>query len=160
MALDADTFLAEAAEPFAFIRPLANGTYEPYGEGGEVQGIPALQCPVITGDDVLDIVAWQWDEPGIWWLRLDQATWLGDHMFRRGRRQKLLLVETPADYVANHGECVCVLDWTRVDLIDAFYRGPTVVFASDRLRRRFDQRWGEQIQQAERAAIPRYAVVA
>lgn len=152
--IDADTFLAEAAEPFAVIRPLANGTYEPAADG-----IPVHQCPAVAEPDILDIVAWAWDDPGCWWLRLDHATWLGDHMFRRGRRQKLLLVETPAAYVENRGECVCVLDWTRVDLIDAFHRGPILIFASGRLRRKFDRRWGQQVEEGERAATPRYQVI-
>lgn len=192
MALDAD-IVAETAEPFAFIRPLADGTYEPCGDAQD--GIQALQLAVTSGPDILDMVAWPWDEPLIWWLRHDAATWLGDHhlwrpspgdlarkiLARAGSKQagdhalalrcartvianrwkpkRVLLVETPSAYVENRGECVCVLDWTRVDLIDAFHRGPTLVFASDRLRRRFDRRWGQQVEEGERAATPRYSVI-
>lgn len=195
MALDADTFLAEAAEPVGPIRPLSNGLYEPASATGEGVIDFAFFYPVIDGPDLVDIVAWAWDDPAIWWQRAGRATLLGDHhlwrpnvasmvkeimkragsteladhdlawqcatnvIANRWRPGRVLLVETPAAYIENRGECVCVLDWDSVDLIDAFHRGPTLVFASERLRRRFDQRWGEQVRQAARAAIPRYTVI-
>lgn len=156
--LDPEAFLLEAAEPAGAIRPLASGRYEPTTEAGEGIIDLAFFVAVVSAPDILDIVAWEWDRPDVWWLRLGEATWLGDHMFRQKRR--LLLVETPKDYVQNRGQCACVLNWGRVDLVDAFHGGPPIVFASDRLRRKFDRRWGEIVEERERAAVPRYKVVA
>src|SRR5438552_2583063 len=119
MSLDPEVFLLEAAEPFAFIRPLPGGLYEPVAEDHK-GGNCVHQFAIISEPYIIDIVAWQWDWPAEWWLRLGYATLLGDHMFLRGRHTKLLLVETPAAYIENRGECACVLNWHRVDLLDAF----------------------------------------
>lgn len=155
--IDTDRFVAEAAEPAGPIRPLATGLYEPTVEHGLGIIDLAFFVPVVSWPDVLDIVAWEWNQPFVWWLRLGEAMWLGDHQFRRNEG-RILLVETPADYVQNRGACACVLDWGSVDLVDAFHKGPPVVFASDRLRRKFDRRWGEQVEAEREAAVPRYKV--
>lgn len=153
-ATDAHKFVMEAAEPFAIIRALPGGCYEPAAEG-DADAIEAFQCPVLAFPDVLDIAAWDPRQPGAWWLRLGGASLLGDHMFQGGRK-KILLVESPSGYVRNRCEAVCVINWQTVDLIDAFDRGPAIVFESDRLHRKFDATWRAQ---ARREAVPRYRVV-
>jgi hypothetical protein len=70
----------------------------------------------------------------------------------------VLLVETPADYLANRGDrTVCVLAWDEVNLVEMFEDEPPIQFASDRLRRKFDARWNQLI---KHHYVPRYRVVA
>ena len=178
---DPEAFLREASEPFAFIRR-SGGLYESATED-DPEAVFALQLPVVDAGEVIDIVAWQPDYPLTWWRRRGVATMLGGHnlwrplpaeiaaddselafqiaretIAARWTPRSILLVESPAEYLANRGDrTVCVLNWDEVDLIEMFENEPPIHFASNRLREQFDRRWAQRTQLY---CVPRYRVAA
>src|SRR5262245_53589044 len=66
---DPEAFVAEALEPFGFVRWHANGLYEP-AEAGDPDGVDVCLLAVVDRDDLIDIVAWRPSNPRRWWRRL------------------------------------------------------------------------------------------
>lgn len=127
-----ESFLAEAADPFALIRPVSDALYEPTAEG-EDGGLSALCLPCADPwGAVVDIVAWAWDRPGHWWRRTGLVDRLVDPQWLLGDR--IRLVETPADWLADRCESACILDWS-ID-VSTIFAGLEIVPSSPKLATR------------------------
>ena len=67
---------------------------------------------------LVDVVAWEtMGNAGIWWLRCDSATFLGEWCVELANRESkpIWLVGTPREYLQHVPLAVCVLNW-RADL--------------------------------------------
>ena len=123
-------------EPVRWVRPFGNGLWRPCGEATGAIDAHCLPVAPMTGNGLLDIVAWAWDRPGTWWRRTGRAGWLGDQWLDdppNGR--SVAVVETPREWLANRCEAVCVLDW-RVDLAAILDGAPDLICSTARLAAR------------------------
>lgn len=95
--------------PSTLIRACADGSWEP-----DETGFDALLMPVRDlGGEVIDVVAWEFGLPQHWWIRRGIATYAGEHAIYLANRQKqpVRLVATPAEYLKQWGQGMCILNW-------------------------------------------------
>lgn len=131
-AVDAFLDLTDDFRAVRPIRPLDGTLYAPAGES-DPDAVLALcvSCADPWGN-VVDGVAWAWDRPGKWWRRTGRVDRLVDPKWLLGER--IRLVETPAEWLADRCESACVLDWS-IDLTAIFF-GLEVVPTTPRLAAR------------------------
>ncbi len=121
--------LASEFEPIRLVMPQPDGSWTPADEGDP--GAVLAHC-LPCGDPwggVIDIVAWAWDRPEKWWRRTGLVDRLVDPEWLLGDRVRL--VETPAEWLADRCEAVCILDWS-IDVSSIFF-GIEIVPVSARL---------------------------
>lgn len=105
--------MAPELEPFGYITPREDGTWEPASSG---DGLFAMLLPVWSlNDELLDTVAWGFGEPFKWWRRHGHVTYLGLHEIDRHKsfpEKPLRLVANPSEWLRDGGLAVCILDWS------------------------------------------------
>jgi hypothetical protein len=117
--------------PVATIEPSSDGTFQ----HAEV-GILAKLYQIERGGELIDVVAWPFSDPTIWWLRWRAVDLLGEPYLARAAAaaRPVRVFETPQSWLHEGvGEGICILDW-RADLraiLDPF----TLVPATPRLAR-------------------------
>jgi hypothetical protein len=133
--------------PSAMIQVSADGTWQPAEDGFEALLLPVCEI----GGAVIDIVAWQFGDPSIWWLRRGIATFIGEHELILARRDKraVRLVGTPKEYLKQWGHALCILNW-RGDVRARLAQAPHGIICdtealADRVRRIVDQRPSERL---------------
>lgn len=98
--------------PSGWIMPSKLGTFEPLAEL-EPGAVQADFLHVRNDGEIIDIIAWERERPGIWWARRDLLTHVGDFELDDAwwSERPARLLETPAAYVAAHGRGFVILDW-------------------------------------------------
>lgn len=119
--------------PCRWVRASGNGSWTPCGEAPGAIWAHCLPVAGYGSDALSDVLAWPWDRPGTWWRRTGRAGWLGDHLLDEPPTgESVLVVETPADWLAQRQEAVCILDWS-LDLAAIFHDAPDLVCSTKRL---------------------------
>jgi len=106
LALQADTDLR-----WAFIRQIDGGFWEPTMRN-DPSGTGAFVIPVFDRDDLVDLVAWEPEQPNSWYQRTREIDLLGDFIrFRCAWEGKpLKLFSNPAAWLLAAGDGACALD--------------------------------------------------
>jgi hypothetical protein len=99
---------------FGWIKPLPSGLFVPSEDG---VGVFTKLLDVFEPDssEPVDTVAWAFGGRSPWWLCNGTASYLGAfHLWRRDNLGRpVRLVPTPADWLADVGQALCILDWSR-----------------------------------------------
>jgi hypothetical protein len=83
--------------------------------------------------ELFDLIAWQTSRPRRWAWRVGLAPALGENLI--DDCDVLPVVETPLDWLARAGECLCVLDWqAEPSFWQRLRLGPRLVVQSEDLR--------------------------
>lgn len=108
--------------------------------------------PVLSMDGKLvDIVAWQEEDPSRWWVATGMGVCLGAPELMRVSFTDLpcVLVSTPAGWrhlqrSPQGVQSICILNWSTVDTLDLFaVTWGTILCTSDTIRRRLEDRHKE-----------------
>lgn len=99
---------------FGAITPHSDGSFS-FAEPGD--GMPALLLPVfdLRGEHI-ETIAWRWGRAASpWWLWRKSISYLGELEIERDRlcspRRPIRFVATPADWLADAGHAICIVDW-------------------------------------------------
>ena len=101
-------------EPFGWVAPDADGTWQPTVPD---DGLYCCKLQVWGArSELLDVVAWEFGHPSPWWLRWGYANFLGLAAIWRAKVPALnqrvtRLVATPRDWLRDRGESICILNW-------------------------------------------------
>jgi hypothetical protein len=97
----------------AWIEPAADGTFGFSADPGV--GLWARMIPIIEGEEIVDVVAWERGAPSPWWLLRGNVTHLGRHAadLACASGRPLTLTATPERYLDYHaGHALCVVNWS------------------------------------------------
>jgi hypothetical protein len=118
----------------AKVQWLPGGLFE-LAEGGESAVIMPVSdegCGLFSPEP-FDLIAWRTSRPRRWAWRCGLAPALGEGLI--DYCDVLPVVETPLDWLARAGECLCVLDWQAPPSFwERLRLGPRLVVQSDDLR--------------------------
>jgi len=111
--------------------PHADGTFEPC-EHDRTDALRGRYLPIdvpYRGKGLLaDVVAWEDEEPRVWWRWSRDVNWLGADVLQRAvdANEPVGIVRTPLEYLELYCGVLCVLDWS-IDLRFILARAPEVI---------------------------------
>jgi hypothetical protein len=126
---------APELQPTGFVMPKADGSFS-FSDSED--GVAVLLLQVWSGNDLLDVIAWQWGRPSPWWMLRRAATYLGHAELERRHLdgKPIRVVGTPQDWLRDGGHAICVLDWSAP--LSPLLRGQQVICTTSGLQRRLD----------------------
>ena len=103
--------------------PHSSGRFEPIKafESGALWLDYMLVREPVTGPliewsgDIIDCIGWETANPGMWWTLNREAEAIGWQELQRSwwMATQAKLFDSPADYLAHHGNGFCVIDWNQ-----------------------------------------------